>query len=201
MKRPVYYCHIVNQTQSLAFAGTSLNMMATSGCKEHSQCSHRLLCPRYCAAPVATTCVDWVTGGLRSQFQMIKKRSMRWRRQNSRIFVCFEERTDSVRAVRGAYSAPRNTLIHDALFHVSFLLFSTLLFLKSNKVLCSVSENLLTSDICQGLRSSRVLCCGKAQRPVRREILGIYDISQGFRFGLVWFGLDWFICSSIQSHM
>jgi len=157
---------------------------------------------------------------------------MRWRRQKSRILVCFNKLIDSVTAVPGAHCAPRNTLIHVPLFHVVLLLFFTLLcfwkvmklcvlcenlfssswcplcpqehsyswcivscctfivlhiimFLKVNKVMRSLSENLFTCDICQGLRLSRVLCCGKVC-PIRREILGISYISQGFTSSMMW---------------
>ena len=111
---------------------------------------------------------------------------MRWRRQKSRIFVCFEEVINSGSAVPGAYSAPRNTLIHDALFRVLLLLFSTLLCFWKVIVICSVSANLVASNISQGLRSSRVLCCGKTQRPIRHNILGISGISQGLMSSRMW---------------
>jgi hypothetical protein len=166
--------------------------MATSGCKEHNQCSHRLLHPRYCAAPVATTCVDWVTGDLRSQFQMIKKVhelektkqqdfcllwGMDWQCQSSAwCLLCPQDHSYTW------------CIVSCFIFIVLYII----VFLQSNKVMCSVSENLLTSDICQGLRSSRVFCCGKAQRPVRREIL---------EYMIFLKDLVWFICSSIQSHM
>ena len=186
MKRPVHYCHIVNHNQSLAFAGTSLDMMATSGCKEHSQCSHRLLCPTYCAAPVATTCVDWVTGGLRSHFQKINKFhelekakeqgfclpwGMDWQCQSSAWCLLCPQQCSCSQYIVSCFV---------------FIVLHIIVFLKYNKVMCSVSENLLTSDICQGLRLSRMLCCGKAHHPIRHEILGISDISQGFRASRMW---------------
>jgi hypothetical protein len=59
------------------------------------------------------------------------------------------------------------------------------MFLKSNKVMCFFSESLVTYDVFQGLRS-RVICCGKAQRHIRREILGISIISKGLRSSRVW---------------
>jgi hypothetical protein len=68
---------------------------------------------------------------------------------------------------------------------ITFIVLHVIMFLKSNRVMCSFSENLVTSEISQGLRS-RVLCCGKAQYPIRCEIIGISDISQGLWWSRVW---------------
>ena len=156
----MYYCHIVNQTQSLAFAGTSSNMMATSGCKEHSQCSHRFHRPGYCAAPVATTCIDWVTGGLRSQFQTIK-RVHEIEKAKEQDF-CLLRGTDwQCQSSAWCLLCPQEHCYSQCIVSC-FIVLHIIMFLKSNKVMCSLSENLLKSDICQGLRLSRVLCCGKA---------------------------------------
>jgi hypothetical protein len=156
-------------------------MMATSNCKEHSQCSHGLHRPRYCAAPVATTCVDWVRGGLRSQFQKIKK-VHEMEKAQEQDFCLFWGTDWQCQSSAWCLLCPQeHTYSRCIVSCFIFIVLHIIMFLKSNKVMCSVSDNLLTSDICQGLRSSRVLCCGKAQHPIRCEILGISDTSQGFR--------------------
>lgn len=73
--------------QAIPDSGTSVNMTDTSGCREHSQCSHRLHLPSHCVAPVATTCISWVTGALRSHSQKIKKgpKMKKGKKQDSRL--------------------------------------------------------------------------------------------------------------------